>query len=288
MGILADVVARYLEERVSRGELDPMTARNHRSALKLFAEVVGKPPERLTTRDLERWLETRTHLRPSTRRSQFSYVATFCAWLDREGLVGRNPAADLRPPRVPRSVPRALPVEAVAATLAKAPDERARAIVWLMVGQGLRCCEVAGLDLEDWDRRRRMILVRGKREEEREIPVSDEVAQALEAYLARHPASYGPLIRSYRSGDRLKPDSISGMVSEWMRAAGVKRRARDGRSAHAFRHTCATDVLDRDPDLRLVQQLLGHRHLSTTANVYIGPAKVARLRAAMAGRSYQA
>jgi integrase len=83
----------------------------------------------------------------------------------------------------------------------------------------------------------------------------------------------------------LAPDTISGMVSEWMRAAGVKSWARDGVSAHALRHTCASDVLEHSKDLRAVQDMLGHRHLQTTS-VYLRRANLDRLREAMGGRRY--
>lgn len=285
---LPDLVAQYLEERVARGELDPMTARNHRSALAHFTTVVGtKPVARMNRADIEAWMETRAHLRPATRRSQFSYATTFCSWLVRQGHLKANPMDDFRPPRVPVGVPRALPPKAVAATLRHAPDARARAIVWLMVGQGLRCCEVANLDLDDWDRHRQHLTIRGKGDNERVLPMPTEVADALDVYLRESPAAFGPLIRSKRTDQRLRADSISGMVSEWMRAAGVKRRSRDGRSAHAFRHTAASDVLDACNDLRVVQQMLGHQHLTTTT-IYLRRASMGKMREAMAGRPYTA
>lgn len=220
---LTDLATTYLTERVARGELDPMTARNHRSALNTLAASVGtKSVGRLSTRDLERWLETRAHLRPATKRSQFSYVMTFCAWLHRHGHLARNPALELRPPRVPRSVPRALTPAQVTRVLHHCPDERGRAIVWLMVGLGLRCCEIANLRMEDWDRQGRLMTVRGKGDHERALPVPAEVDGPVDAYLERYPTSFGPVIRSYRvPTEPLCADTVSGMVSEWMRAAGV-------------------------------------------------------------------
>lgn len=283
---LIERVPEYLTERVARGELDPMTARNHRSALNRFAATVGsKPVVRLSQRDIELWMETRAHLRPSTRRSQFSYVVTFCGWLQRRGYVHRDPSVGLKAPRQSQRVPRALDPESVAKTLKACPDSRGRAIVWLMVGEGLRCCEVSNLELEDWDRHAQHLMVRGKRGSERVLPVPAEVAQAIEEYLNDCPASRGPLIRSRRSETALKPDTIGGMVSEWMRAAGVKRRSRDGMSAHAFRHTAASDVLDACNDLRVVQQMLGHENLTTTT-VYLRRASMGKMRDAMAGRTY--
>lgn len=284
---LTELASQYLNERVARGELDPMTARNHRSALRQFAGVVGsKSVGRLSTADLERWQETRVHLRPSTRRSQFSYVVTFCAWLHERRYVERNPAAGLRAPKVPRAVPRALPPGDVAKVLHHCPDARARAVVWLMVGLGLRCCEVSRLCIEDWDRNSEMMTVRGKGHHERALPVPQEATQAVLAYLAEHPATFGPLVRSYREPLRaLDADTLSGMVAEWMRAAGIKRRSRDGVSAHALRHTAASDVLENCNDLRVVQQMLGHEHLTTTT-IYLRRASMGKMREAMAGRSY--
>jgi site-specific recombinase XerC len=76
------------------------------------------------------------------------------------------------------------------------------------------------------------------------------------------------------------------MVAEWMRAAGVKRRPYDGNSAHALRHTAASDVLEVSGDLRAVQAMLGHSQLQTTS-IYLRRAELGRLRDAMTGRPYR-
>jgi site-specific recombinase XerD len=71
-----------------------------------------------------------------------------------------------------------------------------------------------------------------------------------------------------------------------MTAAGVKQRAWDGKSAHAYRHTAATDMLEHGADLRDVQSMLGHQHLATTA-IYVNRQEAeSRLRDAAAGRTY--
>jgi integrase/recombinase XerC len=278
----------YLTERVRRGTLDPMTARNYRSSLAGLAASHTRPVQTLDGDAIGRWLESRRHLSPATRRGDLTAVAGFCEWLVARGDLARNPAADVPRIRQPDPVPRALEPGQVAAVLRACPDTRARAVVWLQVGLGLRCGEVARLRLVDWSRPAGTLLVHGKGQRERVLPVTDEVRRALDAYLAERPAWSGPLVRSYRRPwCGLSPDTISGMVSEWMRAAGVKHWARDGVSAHALRHTAASDVLDRSHDLRAVQEMLGHRQLQTTA-VYLRRANLDRLRAAMAGRDYRA
>lgn len=78
---------------------------------------------------------------------------------------------------------------------------------------------------------------------------------------------------------------VSILVGAWMQAAGIKSHRYDGVSAHALRHTAASDVLDQCNDLRAVQAMLGHRHLNTTA-IYLRRTSAHQLREAMAGRSY--
>lgn len=284
---LALLANRYVNERVACRDLDPMTARNYRSALASLCRVFGeREPAELQPTHIRQWLVTRAHLRATTRRSDFSMVKMFCGWLREEQHVADDPLHGIRAPRPGRMEPRALPEDHVGQLLGVCPDVRARAIVWLMVGMGLRCIEVERLEVASWDRRSQLMIVCGKHDDERVLPVPGEVERALDAYLAERPVAYGPLIRSYRRpGEGLRADTISGMVSEWMRAAGIKHAPRDGVSAHALRHTCASDVLDECGDLRVVQAMLGHRNLATTSR-YQRRAAAKQMAEAMAGRTY--
>lgn len=285
---VATLIDRYLRERVSRRDLAICTARNHRSALLLFAAGIGdRDPSTITQADIERWLETRAGRRPSTARSQFSYLRTFLAWVVDQGHLQRNPCDRMKAPRVPRPAPRAMAANSIGTLLDVCPDARARAVVWLMIGMALRCCEVERLQVYDWDLSTATMHIRGKRDDERIIPVPKAVSQALDAYLAEHPPTgRGPLIRTYRRPNQpLRADTISGMVSSWMGAAGLKRGAHDGVSAHALRHSCASLAFERTKDIRIAQELLGHTNLAVTSR-YLRPAGVEALRDALAGRSY--
>ncbi|MDP9167490.1 MAG: tyrosine-type recombinase/integrase, partial [Actinomycetota bacterium] len=260
LSILAE---QFLTEKVARKELDPMSARNRRSALRVFVAAVGDMPIRdLTTEHIGIWIEARADLAPATRRAHWSALKTFLAWARASGHMKHDPLAGLPSPRQPRAVPRALHASSVGKLLVICPDARGRAIVWLMVGMGLRCVEVSRAQLGDWDRDRKLLTIRGKGSHERVVPVPPRVALAIREYLKEQPSNAGPLIRSKRQPNSpLTPDTISGMVSEWMGAAKVKRLPRDGNSAHALRHTAASDVLDACGDLRVVQEMLGHSQL---------------------------
>lgn len=287
METLTPYVDRYLVQRQRQGTLTHDSIRNTRCALHGFAEVFGhRPINRLSRQDVERWLETTGHLAPATRRSRLSAVRTFCRWLILQGTIKRDPTAHVPPVRQPRHVPRALPRESVGRVFASLPDARAHAIVALMIFCGLRCCEVSRLELADFDSVDKLLSVRGKGGHERILPVPDECVRILTRYLGEHPGSGGPLIRSKRRpSSGLAADTISGLVSGWMDAAGIKQRPRDGVSAHAFRHSAASDVLDECKDVTIVQRLLGHANLATSS-IYLRRAGLDSLRAAMSGRTY--
>jgi site-specific recombinase XerC len=287
MSTLMPYVDRYLAQRRNQGTLTADSVRNQRCVLYGLASSFGqRRVALLSRRDIDRYLETIGHLAPATRRQRLSTIRTFCGWLVTNGTIRRDPTAGIPSIRQPRHVPRALPDAAVVAVFGALPDLRAQAIVACMVYLGLRCCEVSRLELADFDPVDGLVAVRGKGGHERVLPVPDECASILRRYTATQPTSGGPLIRSKRNPSLgLAPNTISGMVSEWMAAAGIKQRARDGVSAHAARHTAASAVLDRCHDVTVVQRMLGHAHLSTTS-IYLRRAGLDALRDAMEGRSY--
>lgn len=235
---------------------------------------------------IDRWLETIGSLAPATRRRQLSAVRGFCKWLVDKRHIPKDPTEHVPPIRQPRRVPVTLRREDVARLLDACPDARARAIVHLMVGCGLRCVEVSRLTTADYDGEARTIVVVGKGGHQRIVPVPDTVAAALDEYLNEVGRTSGPLIRS-EADDRapLKAGTISIYTGRWIVAAGIKSRRWDGLSAHGLRRTAASDVMDRGADVRIVQAMLGHVKIETTA-VYLRPVPLDRMREAMEGRDY--
>lgn len=282
-----DLVWPYLRGRLAMAEIGRQTERNIACALRSFAAVCGnRPVERISRREVERWLEEIGQLAPSTRRAMLSRVAAFCEWLVERRHLRANPTRGIPKIKEPRALPRAQRPEAVTLLLSKCPDARGRLIVLLMVQEGLRCKEVSGLEFGDVDLVDRTMRVVGKGDHERMLPITDECMEAIESYLAEHPARNGPFIRSYqRPTEALTAGSIGRLVTEWMREAGLKRMPRDRVSAHALRHTCATDMLRKGANPRTVQAVLGHAHLSTT-EIYL-PLVVGPLSEAMGGRRYR-
>lgn len=279
----AGVVTLYVAARTH--ELSTETITTMACNLRHFASVVDDPPARhLSKSHVEHWLRT-AKLAPSTMRTRLSQLRCFSGWAVEHGYMRKDPTLGVRGPRQPRRLPRGLKLAEVQAVLAHASDDRARLIVLLMVQEGLRRKEVAGLSLGDIDMAERTMLIVGKGDNERVLPVSDETWQALTAYLATGRIVGGPVIRSLRDGrSAIQPGMVGRVVSRTMLAAGVKERAYDGRSGHSCRHTAATDSLRAGAHVRDVQRMLGHVNLSST-QVYL-PLVVHDLRAAMGGRQY--
>jgi site-specific recombinase XerD len=205
---------------------------------------------------------------PSTVGRRLSALRGFYRWLVREGRIPLNPVRAVRTPRRGRPLPTALTHEQVRALLS-APLRpgplglRDRALLELLYGSGLRASEVVGLRLADVQRGREVRVV-GKGRKERVVLLTHSARRALDHYLRQGrprlvaQAGTDALFTSARG----RPLSVRGLQYIVARAtagwAGVEG------SPHTLRHTFATHLLEGGADLRVVQELLGHAHLSTT------------------------
>ncbi len=240
-----------------------------------FLENAGLPsaPDRMDTVGIRAFL---SHLygkcSPATIGRKLASVRSFFKFLMRRELVSRNPAADVRTPRIPRKLPDFLtPDEANGVIEGDFGDHpaalRDTAIVEVLYGGGLRVSEARGLDLDRVDLAGGTARVLGKGGKERVVPLGRKAVRALEAYLAVRDR----IVRKGRtadaaalfinpSGDRLSVRAVQRMV----RRRGLGAGTRVSLHPHALRHSCATHLLEGGADLRVIQDLLGHASLSTT------------------------
>lgn len=202
-------------------------------------------------------------------------IRTFYRWAVAAGRIGRDPSLLLGRPKVVNRLPSVLrPGEA--AGLAEAPppaadDPRQRAIALrdraaleLLYGSGLRVGEVAGLTLERIDLSRARVLVLGKGAKEREVPISEYAAEAIDAYLqVGRPEMASEGSRHLFFNRRRRPFSerdIRSMVQRYGATLLPGRRV----TPHTLRHSFATHLLEGGADIRAVQELLGHASVATT------------------------
>lgn len=284
---VAGAVSRYIKARRDAGEFNRATAVDTRYHLLRFAETLGDVPiDRVRVHHIERWLAG-LDLAPTSLRTRLSAVRTFFRWCQARGMIARDPTASIRGPRLETPPARNLSRAEVQAALSACPDRRATLMLLLMVQEGLRRGEVAHLAMSDLDRTDLTLRVLGKGNKTRFVPLTVETLEALRAYLGEYPTSAGPLLRSYTEPRKgLSASYVSQVVSKILYEAGVKQAPFDGVSAHAFRHTCANDMLDDGAEPREVQEMLGHEQLSTTDRYLKRRRAATKLRAAAEGRRY--
>ena len=204
----------------------------------------------------------------------------FYAWLGRQGKVASNPVQDVRSPKAPKPLPKALGVDdAVQFADFQSDDDawleaRDAAMVELLYGSGLRVGELVGLDAvaspqaKGWiDLQAAEAHVLGKGSKRRSVPIGATALRALECWLAlrgdggQQPSSdASAALFQGRHGTRLSAQSV------WQR---LQRRSLQAGMAtpvhpHMLRHSFASHVLQSSSDLRGVQELLGHANISTT------------------------
>ena len=188
-----------------------------------------------------------------------------------EGLVDVDPARLVKPPPLPRRLPKALPLDDVIRLLETAGAEeprslRDRALLELLYSTGARISEAVGLDLDGVDRVDRVVLLDGKGGKQRLVPVGRPALAALDAYLVRvRPGLVGkgrgtPAVFVNARGGRLSRQS----AWQALKDAAEKASIRVPVSPHTLRHSFATHLLEGGADVRVVQELLGHASVTTT------------------------
>jgi integrase/recombinase XerC len=207
----------------------------------------------------------------TTIARRLACLRSFLRYCQREGLIATNPAKALRTPRAGRKLPHFLTTDQVAKLLEAPPANtpeglRDRAILETMYSGGLRVAELVSLNLDAWDRDANVLRVFGKGKKERIAPVGRYAAKALDRWMeVREPAEdAGPSDRAAiflnRFGTRLTTRSVGRMLEKYIDTTGLNQLT----SPHTLRHSFATHLLDGGADLRSVQEMLGHKSLTTT------------------------
>jgi integrase/recombinase XerC len=280
----------------------PHTLRNYRIDLEAFLHFLTPPEtkpmslaavDHLVIREFVGYLHDHGLAKSSIGR-KLAALRSFFRYCIREGWVRENPARLVAKPKLPKRLPAVVTAEEMNAFLdgllrltsrsrlhaapksgAPKPKETAgmflardRAILELLYAAGVRVSELVGLDLADMDLREQMIRVRGKGRKERIVPYGSKAQAALEAYwpvreeMLRRATSAPDheAVFLNRYGTRLTQRFVHIIVKTYVRLAKVNWDLHP----HSLRHAFATHLLADGADLRAIQELLGHKSLSST------------------------
>jgi integrase/recombinase XerC len=270
------------------------TCRSYRSDLLEFADIIKRvglsdtalqsmsqsdtpPPDAVTAIAIRGYLgHLHQHCKKSTIARKLSAVRSFYRYLVKHGYIDVNPSDMVQTPKQDQPIPTYLPIDDMFRLLASVKTDtllglRNRAMFETLYSTGIRVSELAGLDVQDIDFHEHVIRVKGKGGHERMVPIGKTALASIETYRKQiesidrgvpsqaEMVSGGPLFLN-KFKTRLSVRSIARILEKATRECGIAIPV----SPHAFRHTFATHMLDAGADLRVVQELLGHKSLSTT------------------------
>ncbi len=211
-------------------------------------------------------------------------IRSWFKWLARGKYIEQNAASLVSTPRLPKHLPRVPSIEQMNRVVDSVRDDAAswpardRAILEMLYGCGIRNAELTGLNLDDIQWANEAVLVRGKGQKQRYVPLGDAAADALRAYLSERGARLGAAaeqkpvrtpalflnlqLRGLVKGGEARLTTRS--VARIVKRIAILRGLSSDVHPHTLRHAFGTHLLEEGADLRAIQELLGHERLSTT------------------------
>lgn len=284
---LKNMVRSFIESLATEKGYSENTCRGYRNDLEEFlfylsdSEIAGtrrsKNPDvigvdradGISIRGYLAYLHKRN--KKTTIARKLSALRSYFKYLVKQGLMDDNPAEAIRTPKQDQTIPAYLPVDEMFRLLdsiqtSNLLDLRNRAIFETLYSCGIRISELVGMDTFDVDFQGATIRVLGKGSKERIVPIGRKALRTIKNYREQLQTecgisldTNGPVFLN-KNHDRLTARSIARILNKLVNACGILSPV----SPHTLRHTFATHMLDAGADLRVVQELLGHKSLSTT------------------------
>lgn len=274
----ARLLERFASYLLVERSLARLTVSSYASDVDQFLVSRQLKPGRIGAEAIRGHLQelTRLGMSASTLARKLAAIRALCRFLASEGLLRSDPVESVRLPRRRLALPRVLSVDEVERLISAAlrvPDRfwgsRARVMLELLYGCGLRIAELQDLRVADVVLDDRYVRVVGKRSKERIVPLGGPAEQAVRDYLSEGRPHFAgkracPQLVLNRRGGRLSRMGAWKIVRRCVDLAGIRRHV----TPHTLRHSFATHLLEGGADLRVVQELLGHADIATT-QVYV-------------------
>jgi integrase/recombinase XerC len=271
-----DLLKEYLEFLNFERGLSPLTRENYaRDITQLIKLADSSALSSLQTNHIRRFIAT-LHSKglggKSIARMLSSWRGFFDFLINRKGFTA-NPVIGLRAPKSPKTLPQALSIEQTVKLVDIGDDDilgiRDHAILELFYSSGLRLSEVVNLNIDALDFSEGTVMVTGKGNKTRIVPMGSHAMDAMQKWLqiraqikindAANNTSAKPVFIGLQ-GRRISARNIQYRMKEW----SIKQGINSSVHPHMLRHSFATHVLQSSGDLRAVQEMLGHANISTT------------------------
>lgn len=266
-----EVLNYFLQHIEVERNLSRNTVSAYKSDLEKFGEFLrlnNYAPEDMDSEKITRCILffKKKGLSPSSVVRVFSAIRCFYRFLAGHGMIKESRVPDIESPKVERALPSVLSreeIDILIKNLSEKDKVRNMAIVELIYGAGLRVSELTDIKLEDINFEKGYIRVKGKGRRERIVFLNKNALSAINRYLQeRQNGRAGSSLWLFpnRSGKKISRQSIWKIIKKVSVYLPVEKRI----TPHTFRHSFATHLLEGGLDLRIVQELLGHKTLSTT------------------------
>ncbi|MDO4971265.1 MAG: site-specific tyrosine recombinase XerD [Bacteroidales bacterium] len=242
-----------------------------------YLQSEGVAVEQVTLENLNNFLCTLRDvgIGPRSQARIISGIKSFYKFLKMEGYVDKNPTRMLESPKIGRHLPEVLSLEEIDAMIAcidmgKAEGQRNRAIIETLYGCGLRVSELVGLRISQVYFDEEYVIVEGKGDKQRLVPISQEALEQISLYMeqtrSHQVAKRGcdDILFLNRRGGALSRVMVFYIIKELCELAGIRKTV----SPHTLRHSFATHLLEGGANLRAIQQMLGHESITTT-EIYV-------------------
>ena len=270
---------RFLSYLTVEKACSQLTVTNYRKDLAGFAAFWREHAqgavlwERVSALDIRAYLaflNEKGYARRTIAR-RISALRSFYKFLVRENILEASPLTKVRSPKLEKKLPSFLDEVEIDELLAlpdnKSLGRRDQAVLELLYATGCRVSELVGLTLERLDLSNRFVILLGKGNKERLVPLGNTCCQAVAAYypyrqelMQKYHAEQHDFVFVNSRGGVLTDRSVRRILDKYISQLALRKQV----SPHTIRHTFATHLLGHGADLRAVQELLGHANLSTT------------------------
>jgi integrase/recombinase XerC len=270
-----EYLERFIQMLRSEKYYSPHTCSNYRRDLNLFQGY-------LTHLQIDSWKRVsysevsgfaaqrhRQGRKSRTIQRELSSIRSFFQYLIHNGVIAKNPAREVTAPKSGKSLPKTCDAETIDRLLAVHDESdglqvRDVAIFELIYSSGLRLAELVNIDLNDIDLSQQQLVVTGKGNKTRYLPIGSKAVSAVERWLKlRHEyardSNQSALFLS-KQGNRISPRNVQSRLQQLIQRGAIDQHL----SPHTLRHSFATHLLESSSDLRAVQELLGHVNIATT------------------------
>ena len=264
-----DYINKYIDYLMYERNLSKNTILSYQNDLNDLYEFFKEDIIKVTYKDLVKYINSLSYLNVRSLAHHITVIHSFYEFLVNNDDLDKNPAENIKSPKMPLKLPNYLTIEEINKlldiNLVTMYDYRNKAMLETLYATGLRISELVNLKFVNVDLDNALIRVVGKGSKERMVPIS-EVA---EKYLRLYINEYRPMILGTKSSEYLfisnakKSITRQGffkIIKKECQRAGIKKEV----SPHVLRHSFATHLLQGGADIRVIQELLGHSNITTT------------------------